>query len=238
MVSILFWAAVIPPIFLMVKIYKMDKIEREPIGLLFRLFCFGALVCFPAAFVESFLEDGVLAAVFEPTSMIFALISNFIIIAGAEEGFKFLVLKKGTWKNPNFDYTFDAVIYSVAVTLGFAALENVLYVYEGGMSVALSRALLSIPGHCIFGIFMGYYYGLAKKCSVRGDVAKEKSFRKLAVIHPMLLHGFYDFTISTGYDIMIFVFIIYVIVLDVIAFKKIKKLAEEDQKLIEEDYMI
>jgi RsiW-degrading membrane proteinase PrsW (M82 family) len=231
MFNILFWAAVIPPIFLMYKVYQMDRIEREPIGLLLRLFALGAVACFPAAIIEAFLEGKVLPVILDPQSILFALISNFIIIAGAEEGFKYLVLKKMTWRHPAFDHTFDAVVYSVAVTLGFAALENILYVSEGGLSVAMSRALLSIPGHCIFGIFMGYYYGLAKKCHIIGDLAGEKRFLAMAVIHPMLLHGFFDFCLTTGYDIMIIIFFVYVIILDVIAFRKIKKLAREDMML-------
>ena len=231
MFGILFWAAVIPPIFLMYKIYQMDQVEREPVGLLLRLFALGAVACFPAAFIEAFLEGKVVPAVLDPKSILFAVISNFIIIAGAEEGFKYLVLKKMTWRHPAFDHTFDAVVYSVAVTLGFAALENILYVSEGGLGVAMSRALLSIPGHCIFGIFMGYYYGLAKKCSMNGDRAGEKRFLTLAVLHPMLLHGFFDFSITIGSEIMVIVFFIYVLVIDIIAFRKIRKLAREDQRL-------
>lgn len=228
---ILFLAAIVPPLFLMYKIYHMDKIEKEPTGLLVRLFLFGALSCIPAAFIETILEDHVLPILFSPGSLVFIAISNFIIIAGAEELCKYFVLKKVTWNNPNFDYRFDAIVYSAAVTLGFAALENILYVFSGGLSVALPRALLSIPGHCIFGIYMGYYYGFAKQCNLQDDIVQEKSYLRKAVLHPMLLHGFYDFCLSTGNDMLILVFLVYVIVLDILAFKKIRKMAREDYKL-------
>lgn len=231
MERLLFWAAVIPPLFLMWKVYKMDKIEKEPVKLLVLLFVLGAAACFPAGIIENILEDGVLKNFLNPSSLLFAAIANFIIVAGAEEGLKFLVLKKVTWKNPNFDYQFDAVVYSVAVTLGFAALENVMYVAEGGLSVALSRALLSIPGHCIFGIYMGYYYGMAKQYSLAGEKEGEKRFLRKALLHSMLLHGFYDFCLSTGYDIFMLVFFVYVIIIDVRAYKAIKRMAAQDHRM-------
>ncbi|MBQ9156751.1 MAG: PrsW family intramembrane metalloprotease [Eubacterium sp.] len=230
-VRVLFWAAVIPPLFLLWKVYRLDKIEHEPIGLIAKLFILGGIMCFPAAFIESVLLDNVLANVLNPSSILSLVISNFIVIAGAEEGCKYLVLKKGTWKNPNFDYRFDAVVYSVAVTLGFAALENVMYVYDGGLSVAASRAVLSIPGHCIFGIYMGYYYGMAKQYSLAGDRSRTKQYLLRAVVHPMLLHGFYDFCLSTQSDIMMIIFFAYVIILDVRAYRGIKRLAAEDYRM-------
>ncbi|MBR0409686.1 MAG: PrsW family intramembrane metalloprotease [Eubacterium sp.] len=231
MYKLLFWAAVLPPLFLMWKVYQMDKIEKEPIGLLVKLCILGAVACIPAGLIENALEEGLLKNLIAPSSILYAAIANFIIVAGAEEGLKYLVLKKLTWNNPAFDHRFDAVVYSVATTLGFAALENVLYVTGGGMSVALSRALLSIPGHCIFGIYMGYYYGMAKQYSLAGDVAGEKRFLRKAIFQPLLLHGFYDFCLSTGYDIFILVFFVYIIILDVKAYRRIKKLAAEDYRM-------
>lgn len=228
--TILLWAAVLPPLFLMWKIYKMDKIEREPIGLIIALIIGGAIACFPAGLIESFLESNVLSRILDPSSVPYQVIMNFIIVAGAEEGFKYLVLKKITWNNRNFDYRFDGVIYAVATSLGFAALENIMYVAEGGLAVALPRALLAIPGHCIFGIFMGDYYGMAKQFS-RYEDGSEKRCLRLAVLHPMLLHGFYDFCLSTGSDIFGIIFFIYVIVLDILAYKSIKKMASGDIKL-------
>lgn len=233
--SFLFWIAVIPPLFLMFKVYQMDKIEKEPTGLLIKLFVFGAITCFPAAFVENFLEEGILKSILPPSSLLYAVIANFIIVAGAEEGFKYLVLKIGTWKHPAFDHRFDAVVYSVAVTLGFAALENIMYVADGGLSVGLMRAMLSIPGHCTFGIFMGYYYGMAKQCSLAGDVKGEKRFKRMALFQPILLHGFYDFCLSTGMTLLMIIFFVYVVILDIMAYKKIKKLSLEDEQLIPDD---
>ncbi len=230
MFNILFWVAVIPPLFLMWKVYQMDSVEKEPVGLLVKLFVLGAIICLPAGLIENFLEGG-LKQVLDASSIPYAVISNFIIVAGAEEGLKYLVLKKSTWNHKGFDYRFDAVVYAVAVTLGFAALENILYVADGGMSVALSRALLSIPGHCIFGIYMGCYYGMAKQYDLAGRPDGARSYLRKALLQPVLLHGFYDFCLSTGYDIFIIVFFIYVIILDIRAYRAIKKMAKDDYKM-------
>ena len=69
---------------------------------------------------------------------------------------------KFAWNHPAFDYRFDAVVYCVFAALGFAALENILYVAQFGFAVAVSRALLSVPGHCFFAVYMGIYLGQAK----------------------------------------------------------------------------
>ena len=223
--------AVFPPLFLMWKIYNLDKIEKEPAGLLVRLFIFGALMAFPACFMEIFLSDYVLSRVLNPSTLLYIAIENFIIVAGAEEFFKRFILKKLTWNHPAFDYRFDGVVYAVAASLGFAALENIFYIAEGGLSTALMRAVLSIPGHCIFGIYMGYHYGAAKHFDMTGEESQRDHHLRLSLITPLLLHGFYDFCLSTGYDFLILVFYVYVIVLDIIAYKDIKKMSAEDEMI-------
>lgn len=220
--------AVLPPIYLLKKIYDLDKVEKEPTSLLVRLFIFGALMVFPAMIIEVFLSDTVLGSILNPSSILYIAIENFIIVAGTEEFLKRFVLKKLTWNNPAFDYTFDGVIYAVASSLGFAALENIFYVLESGVSTALMRAALSIPGHCIFGIYMGYHYGLAKRYEQMGDEANKSRHLRLSILTPVLLHGLYDFCLSTGYDILILVFFVYVIILDIMAFRSIKNMAAQD----------
>ena len=227
--SFLILLAVIPPVFLLWKIYNLDKIEKEPRSLILRLFIFGAITVFPAMFIEIILSDHALAMVLSPTSILYIAIENFIIVAGTEEFLKRFVLKRVTWNNPNFNYCFDGVVYAVASSLGFAALENIFYIVDTGISTAIMRAVLSIPGHCIFGIYMGYHYGLAKHCEHIGDEEGKSYHLRLSLITPVLLHGLYDFCLSTGYDILIFVFFVYVIVLDVVAYRAIKRMASEDQ---------
>ena len=232
--TVLLIAALIPPFFLLFKVYHMDKVEKEPANLIVKLFLFGALTVIPAALIESFALTFLNGAM-SPYSVVFMLIENFICVALVEEGVKYVALKLGSWKHPAFDYCFDGVVYAVTVSLGFAAAENIMYVIQYGFATAVLRAVTAIPGHCIFGIFMGYYYGMAKYGENHGYVAKAHSFRVRAVIIPMLLHGFYDFCAtyaSTGdeliADVMILVFYAFIIVLDVVAFRSIKKYSAGD----------
>lgn len=227
--SILLALALIPPIFLAVKIYNLDTIEKEPAGLLLLLFFLGALITIPAGFLEAFLEDGILIRLLpDPASLPFALISNFCIVALCEEGLKYLVLKRTTWNHPAFDYHFDAIVYSVTTSLGFAALENILYVTGSGISVALLRAVTAIPGHAIFGIFMGYFYGNAKYYDLHGDFRRARRNNRLALLIPLISHGFYDFCASSDSVIMTLIFLAYIIVLNVVAYRSIHRFSRED----------
>ena len=225
-------AALIPPLLLMVYIYRLDRIEREPVGLIVRLFIFGALSVILAGTLESILQ-AVLVQGFmigmHPSLQRFVL--YFIVVALVEEGCKYIILKKGTWNTPAFDYRFDAIVYSVAVTLGFAALENVMYVTQYGLANALGRALTSIPGHCIFGIFMGYYYGMSKMCLLRGDRARAHSYGIKSLLIPVTLHGLYDFCATSDMEILVLFFFAYIIVLDIIAFIAVRRMARADEHL-------
>ena len=233
--TILLLAALIPPIFLVIKIYQMDKIEKEPVGLIVRLLIFGALTCIPAAFIETFGER-IISSFLTQGSMLYYLVEAFLVVAWAEEGVKHFVLKRLTWRHPAFDYHFDAVVYATAASLGFAALENVMYVMgvgsvSEGLSVAASRGLLSIPGHCIFGIFMGVYYGKAKHEELSGNIARAKSMMRLSMVVPVLLHGFYDFCLFTQNAFFIGVFLVFIVILDIVAFRSIRQYSREDTML-------
>ena len=93
-----------------------------------------------------------------------------------EEGGKYFVLKHKTWRHPAFNYTFDAVVYAVTAALGFAVAENILYVMDGGVGVALLRAAVAVPGHAFDGVFMGYYYGIAKTAQLAPGASEVVTF--------------------------------------------------------------
>lgn len=171
--TILLLAALLPPLFLMIKIYKLDKVEKEPGGLIVKLLIFGVLTTVPAAFLEGFLIS-LVGGVISPKTTLFILVENFFCVGLVEEGVKYFALKKGSWNHPAFNYTFDGIVYAVAVSIGFAAAENVLYVMEYGMATAGVRAVTSIPGHCIFAIYMGISFSLAKYCEVHGNLPLRK----------------------------------------------------------------
>ena len=217
--------SVLPSIILFIFVWKCDKFEKEPPKLLLKLFLFGLLTTISASLIEIFFEDVVLSSM-DQQGLLFVFIDNFLIVALAEEAGKYFVLKKITWKHPAFNYTFDAVVYAVTVSLGFATLENILYLIEESLSTAIVRALFSVPGHVIDALYMGYYFGLAKHAEAYGDERLKKKRLKQAFFIPVLIHGFYDFCLSTEYDIFILIFLVFEVVITVLAIKKFRKLSK------------
>lgn len=157
-------AALLPAAFLMRYIYRMDTIEKEPPGLLTGLVFLGVGAAVVAIVLET-LGQGILNAFLAQDDPAYSIVFAFLVVAVVEEGAKFLFLRWRTWKDPNFNYRFDGIVYAVFLSLGFAAFENVSYVMGYGLTVALYRALLAIPAHMGFAVFMGYFYSRAKLCS-------------------------------------------------------------------------
>ena len=226
--------AVLPGIILFFHVWRHDRIEKEPPFLLLKLVLLGGLTTISAIIIGLLGKTVVLSSLNEE-SILYALVDNFIITALIEEGGKYFVLKKTTWKHPAFNYTFDAVVYAVSVSLGFAIVENILYVMDGGIAVAIARALLSVPGHAIFAVFMGFYYGAAKYTQAIGSEKESKTNLKKALIVPVLLHGFYDFCLSVGYNILIGCFIVFEIVITIRAVKMLGRLSREDTAVFVEE---
>ncbi|MDO4622521.1 MAG: PrsW family glutamic-type intramembrane protease [Eubacteriales bacterium] len=229
--QLLLLLAILPGAFLMHKVYSMDKIEKEPINLIVKLLVGGALSTFAALILE-LLGTGILNMVLPPYSLVYMILENFIVVALSEEGVKYLVLKLLTWKNPAFDYSFDGIVYAVSVSLGFAILENIEYAFSYGMTTTLVRALTAVPGHAIFGIFMGCYYGIAKVYEKWGFENYRKKFAVRSLAVPVILHGFYDFMASGGNILSILVFLGFIIALDVIAYKRIVKCSKNDMLIV------
>ena len=197
--NILLVAALLPAIVLLVYVYRKDTVEREPLGLVLRLFLLGALAGPLAAIVEGIAFDYFEAHVQPGTLRLF--LEYFVGVAAVEEGFKYLFLN--TVRNhPEFNYVYDGIVYGVAVSLGFAALENVLYVFDGGLEVALMRAIFSVPGHCAGGVVMGCLFGLAKQRAMHGQKSKARTYYLLAFILPTIEHGFYDAALSAESDLL------------------------------------
>jgi RsiW-degrading membrane proteinase PrsW (M82 family) len=233
---ILIAAALIPPFYLLYRVYRLDRIEKEPLGLLVLLFFFGVVSTIPSIFIEMGLGN-LLIRIFDNirltdfTVNLYYIIDNLICVALVEEGLKFLFMRLGTWRNKDFNYRFDGIVYAVVVSLGFAAAENVLYVTSNGFSNAVVRAVTAIPGHCIFGIYMGTYYGWAKMYDKRGLTGRRnfELFKALAV--PTLLHGIYDYSLTINSDFAFYAFFAYVIILDIMALNHIRRFATQDEDI-------
>lgn len=225
---ILIAAAVIPAIVLLVKVYRADKLEKEPPGLLFSLVIYGIIATGFAAALER-LGMFLLNRLFPAYSLTYQLLLYFAVVGLSEEGLKYLLLKKCTWHSPHFNCRFDGVVYAVFVSLGFALWENIGYVLRYGFSTAMIRAVTAVPGHACFGVFMGAWYGIAKKYEFYGREELSRLYRFLAVLLPVLLHGTYDFIASYEYTHFAWVFVAFVVVLFAISFLLIRRMSNHDQ---------
>ena len=228
---VLIAAAVLPAAFLLYQVYKMDTIEKEPWSILKKLLLWGALSGIPAALVESLLT-GVVRNVFTEGTILYNLVFGFVVAALVEESFKFLFLYKITFKSPDFNFRFDGVVYAVFVSMGFAILENVLYVFQGGMGVAVTRALLALPLHAACGVYMGIAYGQQKVNSLYKP-ASFSSVARACLPTPILIHGFYDFCAFMQTELFVIIFIVFVIAVFVLTLRQLKKASGEDRPVNE-----
>ena len=224
---ILIAAAVIPAIFLLVKVEKADRLEKESPRLLLSLVLFG-IVATAVAFLGEWAGMALLNKLFPEGGTLYSILLFFGVVAFSEEGAKYVLLKRRTWKEPEFNCQFDGVVYGVFVSLGFALWENINYVLSLGLSTALIRAVTAIPGHACFGVFMGTWYGMAKRRAAAGDEEGSKRMRTRALLVPALLHGFYDFSASAESDAMSIVFLVFVVLMFVTAYRLVKHVSAND----------
>ena len=228
---VLIAAAVIPAVVLLVRVYQADRLEKEPIQLLIRLVILGVIATSFAGAAEQ-LGDSLLLQVFPEEGIPYNLLLYFVVVAVSEEGFKYLLLKWCTWRSPHFNCQFDGVVYAVFVSLGFALWENIFYVLTYGFSTAVARAVTAIPGHAAFGVFMGVWYGVAKRYDLAGYEAESKAARQKSLLIPILLHGTYDFIATYQNEWMSLIFLVFVIWLFRTALKLVKKTSAEDSPLM------
>ena len=231
---VLSFAAIIPAVILLVKVYKADRFEKEPTGLLISLVILGTISTAIAVVLET-IGSAILGLIFTEDSVIYNFFMFFGVVAVSEECSKYILLKKKTWKSPHFNYRFDGVVYAAFVSLGFALWENLGYVSAYGLSTAFLRALTAVPGHACFGVFMGAWYGLAKACENSGNPVASKKARNMALLVPILLHGTYDFICSLGSYLMALIFIVFVVLMYIHAVRKVKTLSRNDY-YIQNDY--
>jgi len=172
---------VAPTVFLLLFVYLRDKYEHEPLGLIGVTFVLGAIGVLPAAFLELLLEG------FFPVP---AILQAFLYVAVVEELTKFGAVKIKAYRSFHFNEVMDGIVYAVAASLGFATVENIIYVLRSGMTVAILRGILSVPDHAVWGGIMGFYLGLAKRDEKASGSGQNQIIKGLTIV--ILLHGLYD----------------------------------------------
>ena len=231
---LLLMMAVLPVVLLASYIYKKDT-HREPMKLLRKLFGLGFFSAIPIIFVELFISYYVPTEGVEDFFSLF--MAYFVGVGLVEEFFKWIIVKLFAYNNEEFDEIYDIIVYSVFVSLGFACIENILYVTRYGFINAILRALTSIPGHTCFGVIMGYYYAKAKV----SQISKNKSIANcnlyLSLLMPAIVHSLYDAIISyiVVVDSGLLLFVVFDVLMVVYCFKLVNTTAKVQQNLYKEE---
>lgn len=219
--------SIAPSITFLIWIYLKDKYEKEPIQLLLKLFLIGALISVPAIVIEDLLFN-----VRVQNKYIQIAYTSFIVAGFSEELLKAIALISYTIKNKHFTEKLDGIVYSVFVSLGFATVENIIYISYGNsiqtFELGLSRAVISIPAHIMFAITMGYYLSLYK-FTIKENVEKKYYLLKSICI-PILLHGVFDFILMFKSRTALMIFFIYLIYLWKVNIDKLDKYTNYSRK--------
>jgi RsiW-degrading membrane proteinase PrsW (M82 family) len=223
-------AALLPAILLWLYIWKKDT-QKEPTSRLIKAVLWGVAIIIPVAIMESGIETVLFGEGGKPTSLFGTTTMAFVVAALPEETFKLLALWMVLRRNPYFDEHFDGIVYAVCVGLGFAAFENIMYVFgeEDWFSTAIVRALLAVPGHYAFAILMGYYY------SVYHFVDHSPKVAACVLLVPVLAHGTYDALAMSGIvspvigGLSFFVLVYFCVKMHKVAKAKVLALVERDE---------
>jgi RsiW-degrading membrane proteinase PrsW (M82 family) len=219
--------AIIPGLLLIVYVYRKDKVEKEPLGLIVRILIYGVISCIAAGYLEQ-LESNFLPQ-YPQGSVEYALTTSFCMAAFVEEIVKFLAMRLGSWRYEGFNYRFDGIVYGVSAAVGFAVYENVMYVAMYGFQTAIVRAFTAIPLHAFCGVFMGVMYSYSKKASILGQGGKSVMYTIFALLLPMLIHGTYDTFAFLG-EKGTLPLLGFVVILYIAAIATINKMSREDYR--------
>jgi RsiW-degrading membrane proteinase PrsW (M82 family) len=206
------------PVFIIaLYIYIRDKYEKEPFRILLKALLTGVFIILPVVIIESILTS--FSGHLEGISKV--AYNAFVVASLCEEGFKYLGFILIIWPDKNFNEKFDGIVYSVFISLGFAAVENIFYVLNGGISIGILRGFTAVPAHALFGTVMGYYFGLS-----RFYPELKSRYLVLAFIIPFLWHGSYDFLLLGQNQLLLLLFIPFIIIFWIYGLHKMKKLSD------------
>ena len=186
---ILFGIAILPVIILMIFIYRQDKYQKEPIKSLAKAFI-GGMLSIP---IDILIVTGIDAALNGTAISNTVFFSAFLEAGIPEELSKFLIFMIFIWNDKNFDEYFDGIVYATFIGLGFACVENIEYVFSYGFQTGVVRALLSVPGHFLFGVVMGYFLSMAKF-----HPEKRGTYMISGLLLAMLAHGLFDWLLMVA----------------------------------------
>ncbi|MCY9457167.1 glutamic-type intramembrane protease PrsW [Bacillus inaquosorum] len=177
-------AGIAPGIALLSYFYLKDQYDNEPVHMVLRSFFLGVVLVFTTMFIQYVLEKENVGG---GSFFVSFLSSGFL-----EESLKWFILMVSVYPHAHFDEHYDGIVYGASVSLGFATLENILYLIGHGVEHAFVRALLPVSCHALIGVIMGFYLGKAR---FSADKTRVK-WLILSLAVPSLLHGSYDFILT------------------------------------------
>ena len=234
---------VLPVVILAIYVYRKDK-NKEPIGMLLKAFMYGVATVPIVLLIHGFTSTIGLYQVVNALPVTRAFISAALV----EEGTKFFFLKRLVWNSPEFDERFDGIVYATFVSLGFACVENLMYIFqyvpaEMALTTGISRAIFSVPAHFLFAVIMGYYFGLARFSTG----SKQVTYLVISLLAAILFHGLYDYFLmaaqfvsqfSRGLSLLLtMAFYVFDIILWRVAMKHMNKHQEEDHQFAANNWM-
>jgi RsiW-degrading membrane proteinase PrsW (M82 family) len=167
---------------------RIDKYEREAWWAVAACFALGGALTAPAVHLEKMLYEHV-----ENTrpALVYLLLFAFVVVALVEEGFKSAALLLGPYPRRFFNEPLDGIVYAVAIAMGFAAFENLVYADRYDWQTLLLRAFTAVPAHLVFAIVQGYYAGKARFA----PPPRRRRLLATGFAQALLLHGTYDFLV-------------------------------------------
>ncbi len=226
----LFVIAITPGIALALSVYFTDRYDKEPLSLLLKVFVLGALSVIPTAIVERFLVS------INPFAGILSIAFTAFVVAGlTEEFFKRFVILKTAFKSKAFDEKLDGIIYATFAALGFATVENIVYVvfrFTTNPHIGIYRGIFSVPAHMLFAVTMGYYLSLAKFSKEERD---RRKYLKKSWYVPSMLHGIFNFILMLNLTQVFLIFIPYVIYLWIVNLRKLNEYYIESMIMYHKD---
>jgi RsiW-degrading membrane proteinase PrsW (M82 family) len=149
--------ALVPALFWLVWFLRKDRYEPEPRGLVLRAFLYG-MAAVPAALVLERALDAALAG----GGRLPRWAHLALLVAPIEETLKFAIVRLRFYPDPEFNEPVDGIVYATTVAIGFATLENALYMRWAGVGTILYRALAATLLHLGCSGLVGFALGRRK----------------------------------------------------------------------------
>jgi RsiW-degrading membrane proteinase PrsW (M82 family) len=193
--------------------YFKDKYKKESIKIIARSFFLGTTVSIILTFTIGYIASSLLP-ITDAKSLSQQFIKAFFTVALVEEFSKYIIVRFYAQKNKEFKEPLDGIVYAVMVSMGFATLENILYTFQYGFGVGVTRVFTAVPAHTTFAIIMGYFVGKAK---FSNNSAK---LNLLGLLFATLFHGFYNFFLFINFIPGIYIGVFVSLLIGVILSKK------------------